>query len=231
VGQTVIAIGNPFGLSGTMTMGIISALGRALPSGDLVPGGGYYSSGDIIQTDAALNPGNSGGPLLNLAGEVIGVNSAIRTSAYTDSGEPINSGIGFAISINTVKRIVPSLIENGSFDYPYIGISAIDNLPLTAIEQLELPQTSGAYITTVLPGGPAEEAGLRAGTEQITTPGYTNLFAGGDLIIAADGTPIKIFDDLLGYLLLKKSPGDIITLTVLRDGEQLDIEVVLGVRP
>jgi 2-alkenal reductase len=126
---------------------------------------------------------------------------------------------------------VPSLIENGRFDYPYIGISAIDNLPLEAIEQLNLPQTTGAYITTVLPGGPAEQAGLRAGSEQITTPGYTSLLAGGDLIIAADGMTVRIFDDLLGYLLLNKAPGDTITLTVLRGGEQLDIDVVLGVRP
>jgi S1-C subfamily serine protease len=231
VGQTVIAIGNPFGLSGTMTTGIISALGRALQSGTAVPGGGYYSSGDIIQTDAALNPGNSGGPLLNLSGEVVGVNSAIRTTGYTDTGEPINSGIGFAISINTVKRIVPSLIENGSFDYPYIGISAVDDLPLQAIELLGLPQTTGAYVTTVLPGGPAEKAGIQAGSQVINVPGYTNLYAGGDLIIAADGVPVRIFDDLLGYLLLHKSPGDTITLTVMRGGEQMDIDVILGQRP
>jgi 2-alkenal reductase len=231
VGQSVIAIGNPFGLSGTMTVGIISALGRALPSGTVAPGGGYFSNGDIIQTDAALNPGNSGGPLLNLDGEVIGVNSAIRTTGYTDTGEPVNSGIGFAISINTVKRIVPSLIENGTFDYPYLGLSAVDDLPLQVIELLDLTQTTGAYVTSVIPGGPAEQAGIRAGNQPLTEPGYHPLAAGGDLIIAADGQPIQLFDDLLGYLLLHKSPGDTIVLTILRGGEQMDIEVVLGTRP
>jgi 2-alkenal reductase len=231
VGQTVIAIGNPFGLSGTMTTGIISALGRALPSGSAAPGGGYFSSGDIIQTDAALNPGNSGGPLLNLSGEVIGVSSAIRTASYTDSGEPTNSGIGFAISINTVKRIVPSLISTGSFEYPYLGLSAMDDLPLEVIDQLGLSSMTGAYVTSVIPGGPAEAAGIRAGDQRLTTPGFEGLYTGGDLIIAADGTPVRLFDDLLGYLLLNKVPGDTITLTVLREGEEMEIEVVLGTRP
>lgn len=231
VGQLVIAIGNPFGLSGTMTTGIISALGRSMPSRTVAPGGGYFSSGDIIQTDAALNPGNSGGPLLNLDGEVIGINSALRTSIYTDTGEPINSGIGFAISINTAKRIVPSLIQNGRFDYPYLGLSAVDDLPLDIIELLDLPQPTGAYVTSIIPGGPAEQAGLRAGNRSINVPGYEGLLAGGDLIIAADGEEIRIFDDLLSYLLLHKSPGDPIVLTILRDGEQQELTVTLGTRP
>lgn len=231
VGQSVIAIGNPFGLSGTMTVGIISALARALPSGTVAPGGGYFSNGDIIQTDAALNPGNSGGPLLNLDGEVIGINSAIRTTGYTDTGEPVNSGIGFAISVNTIKRIVPSLIENGRFDYPYLGLSAMDDLTLQVIEQLGLTQTTGAYVTSVIPGGPAEQAGVLAGNQEVATPGYQGLYAGGDLIVAADGQPIQLFDDLLRYLLLHKAPGETIILTVLRGGEQMDIEVVLGTRP
>ncbi len=231
VGQTVVAIGNPFGYSGTMTTGIISALGRALPSSVASSNGGYYSSSDIIQTDAALNPGNSGGPLLNLNGEVIGVNSAISTSSYSDTGEPTNSGIGFAISINTVKRVIPSLITNGKFDYPYLGISALDNLPLEAIQLLDLPRTDGAYVTSVIEGGPAAQAGLQAGTVALTEPGYTSLMKGGDLIIAADGQPVSLFDDLLRYLMLNKSPGDTITLTVIRNGEQIDIPVVLGTRP
>jgi S1-C subfamily serine protease len=231
VGQMVIAIGNPFGLSGTMTTGIISALGRALATGTTAPGGGYFSSGDIIQTDAALNPGNSGGPILNLSGEVIGVTNAIRTATYTDTGEPSNSGIGFAISINTVKRIVPSLIEYGKYDYPYLGISARDDLSLPVIELLGLPRTTGAYVTTVIPGGPAEQAGIHAGDQAITTPGYEGLFAGGDLIIAADGEDIRLFDDLLGYLVLRKVPGETITLTIIREGEEMDIDVILGTRP
>jgi 2-alkenal reductase len=231
VGQSVIAIGNPFGLNGTMTVGIVSALGRSLPSGTAAPSGGYFSNGDIIQTDAALNPGNSGGPLLNLNGEVIGVNSAIRTTAYTNVGEPVNSGIGFAISVNTVKRIVPSLIEKGYFDYPYLGLSAIDDLPLELIELLGLQKTTGAYVTSIIPGGPAEEAGLRAGNRVLNAPGYEGLAAGGDLIIAADGQEIRLFDDLLRYLLLHKAPGDTIVLTVLRDGEEIEIPVTLGTRP
>ncbi|MCS7011670.1 MAG: trypsin-like peptidase domain-containing protein [Anaerolineales bacterium] len=231
VGQLVIAIGNPFGLNGTMTTGIISALGRSLPSGSAAPSGGYFANGDIIQTDAALNPGNSGGPLVNLRGEVIGVNSAIRTTAYTEVGEPVNSGIGFAVSINTVKRIVPDLIAKGKFDYPYLGISAVDDLPLHAIEALGLPRTTGAYVTSVIPGGPAEKAGLRSGTQSLGEEFSNALKAGGDLIIAADGREIRLFDDLLKYLLLNKRPGDKIVLTVLRGNQQLDIEVTLGTRP
>lgn len=231
VGQTVIAIGNPFGLSGTMTTGIISALGRALPSGSVAPGGGYFSTSDIIQTDAALNPGNSGGPLLNLSGEVIGISSAIRTSSYTGSGEPTNSGIGFAISINTVKRIVPELIENGSYQYPYIGLSAMDDLSLELLDILELPRTTGAYVTSVIPDGPAEKAGIQAGDQAITTPGYEGLYAGGDLIIAADGKEIVLFDELLSYLVLHKKVGETLTLTVIRGGEEMDIDVILGTRP
>ena len=161
VGQTVIAIGNPFGLSGTMTTGIVSALGRTLDSLNDAPGGGYFTAGDIIQTDAAINPGNSGGPLFNLSGEVIGINRAIRITSYSDDGEPVNSGIGFAISINIVKRVVPSLIERGIYDYPYMGISSISDLSLHSIEALGLERYTGAYVTNVTPGSPAEEAGVQ----------------------------------------------------------------------
>ncbi len=231
VGQIVVAIGNPFGLEGTMTTGVISALGRNLPSNVQATTGGYFSAGDIIQTDAPLNPGNSGGPLLNLRGEVIGVNRAIRTEGYTDMGEPVNSGIGFAVSINVAKRIVPALIANGRFDYPYLGIAAIDNLPLPVIEALELPRFTGAYVTNVVSGGPSERAGLRAGTQAISIPGYGNVNKGGDLIIAVDGQPVHLFDDLISYLTLNKSPGDTVTLTVLRGGEQVDLTVTLGTRP
>ncbi len=231
VGQTVIAIGNPFGLSGSMTTGIISALGRALPTSNQVQGGGYFSNADIIQTDAALNPGNSGGPLLNLNGEVIGINSAIETNNSTASGQPTNSGVGFAISINTVKRVVPSLIQNGKFDYPYLGISTQDDLPLTVIQALGLTKTSGAYVTSVIPGGPADQAGIQAGTQPINLAGYQGLNKGGDLIIAIDGQPVVTFDDMIRYLALHKSPGDTVTLTVLRGDQQMDIPVVLGKRP
>lgn len=227
VGQTVIAIGNPFGLSGTMTTGIISALGRTLESQNDAPGGGFFTAGDIIQTDAAINPGNSGGPLFNLSGEVIGVNRAIRTTSYTGTGEPINSGIGFAIAINIVKRVTPVLIAEGKYDYPYLGISSIDELNLPQIEALGLQSFTGAYVTSVTPDGPADQAGIRAGDE-ISSSG---LPAGGDLIIAIDDEPTLRFDDMLRYLINNKSPGDTVVLTVLRDEEQVDVTVTLGKRP
>jgi 2-alkenal reductase len=195
-----------------------------------VQGGGYYSNADIIQTDTALNPGNSGGPLLNLNGEVVGINSAIETTGYTTSGEPLNSGIGFAISINTVKRIVPSLIETGKFEYAYLGISSRDDLPLTVIEALGLKSTSGAYVTNVTPGGPSDLAGIQAGAQPLDLAGYQALNKGGDLVVAIDGQPVVTFDDMIRYLALHKSPGDTVTLTVLRGDQQLEIPVVLGKR-
>ncbi len=228
VGQTVVAIGNPFGLSGTMTTGIISALGRTLDSQREAPGGSFFTAGDIIQTDAAINPGNSGGPLFNLNGEVIGVNRAIRTTAMTSMGEPVNSGIGFAISINIVKRVVPVLIETGKYDYPYLGISSVDELSLAQIEALGLKSYTGAYVTGVAANGPAQKAGIRAGEQTTSQQG---LPAGGDLIIAIDGQPVLRFDDLLKYLINNKSPGDTVVLTVLRGEEKVDIPVVLDKRP
>jgi 2-alkenal reductase len=236
IGQIVIAIGNPWGLNGTMTTGIISAMGRALNSGPQTAAGGSFSTGDIIQTDAALNPGNSGGPLLNLNGEVVGINGAIRSDTATATGEPVNSGIGFAISINTIKRVIPSLISKGRYDYPYLGITGYSSpdspdMPLELINALGLKSTTGAYVLSVASGGPSDRAGLRAGTTPLTTPGYTSLNSGGDLIIAADGQKINNFDDLITFLALHKSPGDTVALTVLRGDQQLNIPVVLGTRP
>jgi 2-alkenal reductase len=228
VGQTVVAIGNPFGLRGTMTVGIVSALGRTLPSMKEAPGGGTFVAGDIIQTDAALNPGNSGGPLLNLNGEVIGVNRAIRTEGYTLEGEAVNSGIGFAVSVNMVKRVVPVLIERGYYAYPYMGISAIDDLSLREVEILGLKAYTGAYVIKVVPGSPADRAGVRAGK---TPTEIKDVNAGGDLIIAADGRPILSYDDLIRYLFTHKSPGDTIVLTVLRGEERLDLTLRLSERP
>ncbi len=227
VGQTVVAIGNPYGLSGTMTEGIVSAKGRTLESLRLSNSGNPYSSGDIIQTDASINPGNSGGPLLNLNGEVIGINRAIRTSGTSISGDPVNTGIGFAISINIVKKVVPILIQNGHYDYPYLGVTAREELILPEIEALNLPRTTGAYIVDVTSGGPADRAGLRAGSTRTSISG---LYAGGDLIIAVDQRPVNVFGDLLGYLLSNKSPGDSITITIMRDGQQKDVEVILDKR-
>ena len=228
VGQTVIAIGNPFGLSGTMTTGIVSALGRTLGSEREAPGGGFFTAGDLIQTDAAINPGNSGGPLFNLNGEVIGINRAIRTDNFTTSLDPVNSGIGFAIAINIVKRVTPVLIAEGKYDYPYLGISSIDELSLPQIEALGLKSFTGAYVTSVTSNGPADRAGIRAGEQSPSTAG---LNAGGDLIIAIDSQPIQNFDDLLRYLINNKSPGDTVVMTVLRGDEQMDIPVTLGKRP
>jgi S1-C subfamily serine protease len=229
VGQTVVAIGNPFGLSGTMTTGIISALGRTLDSVREAPGtgGNFFTAGDIIQTDAAINPGNSGGPLFNLNGEVIGINRAIRTTNFTTTGEPVNSGIGFAVAINIVKRVTPSLISNGKYDYPYLGISSLPDLNLTEIDALGLKSFTGAYVTSVNPGGPADKAGIRAG-DQTTS---TGLNAGGDLITAIDGQTIHSFDDLLRYLINNKVPGDTVVLTVMRGQEKVDIPVTLDKRP
>jgi S1-C subfamily serine protease len=228
VGQTVVAIGNPFGLSGTMTEGIISAKGRNIESIRQTADGKSFSAGDVIQTDASINPGNSGGPLLNLQGEVIGVNKAIRTTGTTATGEPVNSGIGFAVSINIVKRVMPSLISKGSYDYPYLGVSAIDELDLTMQEALGLPQSMGAYLVEVVPGGPAEQAGLKAGTQDTSLQG---LKSGGDLIIAIDGHPVAVYADLIGYLMTQKSPGDQAVLKILRDGKEQEVTITLGKRP
>ena len=236
VGQIVVAIGNPWGMDNTMTTGIVSALGRTVRTGTQTTSGGFFSTGDIIQTDAALNPGNSGGPLLDLNGTVIGVNSQIRTDAYTTAGEPVNSGVGFAISVNTVKRVIPSLIGTGKVDYPYLGISAYStvdspDMPLALINALGLKNTYGAYVMSVAAGGPSDKAGIHAGTIPLNFQGVTGLNSGGDLIIAADGHKISNFDDLISYLAVYKSPGDTVNLTVLRGSQQLDIPVILGTRP
>ena len=222
VGQRVIAIGNPFGLNGTMTIGIVSGLGRTLESTVSAPGGGSFSAPDIIQTDAAINPGNSGGPLLNLNGEVIGVNKAI------ESQTGVNSGIGFSIASNTIKRIAPALISDGKFVYPYLGIGSTDDLTLAEIEALSLSQTTGVYVTVVTAGGPADAAGLRAGDRPTSIEG---LSAGGDLIISIDGHSLRTFSDLLSYLVNETSVGQTVTLTILRDGTQQDVAVTLGARP
>jgi S1-C subfamily serine protease len=228
VGQTVVAIGSPFRFNGTMTTGIVSSLGRTLTSLRTAPGGNFFTAGDIIQTDAAINPGNSGGPLLNLNGEVIGVNRAIETYNINAEADPINSGIGFAIAINSVKRVVPSLISQGSYDYPYLGITSLSEINLLQQEALGLSQSNGAYVTSITPNSPADHAGLRGGNEETK---IVNLYSGGDLIIAIDGRPIMTFSDLLTYLIQEKSPGDIVTFTILRGEQEIQLELTLGKRP
>ncbi|HEX7973177.1 MAG TPA: trypsin-like peptidase domain-containing protein [Anaerolineales bacterium] len=228
VGQTVVAIGNPFRLNGTMTVGIVSGLGRTVQSLHTTSDGGSFSAADVIQTDAAINPGNSGGPLLNLNGQVIGVNESIRTTTFSSQGQPVNSGIGFAISANILKRVLPSLIANGKYDYPYLGITSQNDITLAEQEALGLSQSTGVYITGVVSGGPADKGGLRFGSRNTSIDG---LKAGGDLIIGVDGRAVYTYNDLIGYLVENKSPGDKVTLTVLRDGKQTPVELTLDKRP
>jgi len=227
VGQTVVAIGNPYGLSGTMTVGIVSARGRVLDSMRQTESGTFYSSGDTIQTDALINPGNSGGPLLNLNGEVIGVNRAIQTAGTSITGGAVNTGIGFAISSNTVRRVVPALIETGTYAYPYLGLSSYSNMSLAMVEALKLPQSTGAYVASVVAGGPADQAGIKGGTQPTAVQRLTT---GGDLIIAVDGIEIKDFSELMSYLVLNASVGDDIVLTIIRSGKTMDVTVTLGQR-
>jgi len=228
VGQYVAAIGNPFGLSGTMTVGIVSARGRLLESLRAAPSGGFFTSSDLIQTDAAINPGNSGGPLLNMSGEVIGINRAIRTSEE-GNGMLSNSGIGFAVPIDIVKRVAPFLIRDGKYDYPYLGIISRENLTLVEKEALGFSsEVTGAYVVEVPKNGPASDAGMRGGTTETI---FADLPAGGDLIIAVDEEPIRSFSDLLAYLVTNKSPGDEMEITVLREGQETVLMVILEKRP
>ena len=225
VGQSVIAIGNPQGLNGTMTQGIISALGRTLDSMHFAPGGGAFATGNIIQTDAAINPGNSGGPLINLNGEVIGINSAISTTSIDMRGQPVNSGLGFAISIDTAKNVIPDLIEFGSHDTPFVGIQVLSEVSLFVQEELDLPQSTGVYVLEVTPGSPADLAGLRGTDSDDSIP------LGGDLIIAIDDLEVQNFEDFMGYLLTYKKPGDEVVISAIRHGKVLEFEVKLGERP
>jgi len=221
VGQMAIAIGNPFGLQNTLTVGVVSGLQRSLagPSND----SGRFRIANVIQTDAAVNPGNSGGPLLNIRGEVIGVNTAISS----DTG--VFDGVAYAVPSNAVRRIVPALIAQGRYTYPWIGISMQDVSPPLA-EALDLGTERGVLVTSVVADGPAERAGLRAGTRDIDIGGQT-WRAGGDVIIAVDGQPVTSADELIGFTQLEASVGDNVTFTIVREGQELPLTVVLGERP
>jgi len=224
VGQLAIAIGNPFGLEGTMTVGIVSALGRSLPAGDGLTGGPVYSIPNVIQTDAPINPGNSGGVLLNDTGEVIGVTTAIESPVRA------NAGIGFVIPSSIVERVIPELIENGSYAHPYLGISGISLFPdLAEAMDLEKDQR-GALVAVVVPGGPAEKAGLRGSEDQVSIDGM-DMFVGGDVITAIDGEAVEDMDDLIAYLSANVVVGQEVVLSVLRDGKEIDIVVTLEARP
>jgi len=219
VGQTVIAIGNPWGLSGTLTRGVISALGRTIPALTV------FSIPQAIQTDAAINPGNSGGPLLNLDGEVIGVNAQIETGGTGRA----NTGVGFAIPVSIVQRVVPVLINDGHYNWPWLGVSGYDVNP-TLVEAMNLPVERGAYIAEVVAGGPALQAGLR-GANNVSEVNGRTVEVGGDVVTAVDGQIVNTFDDLLVYLALHTSPGQEITLTIVRDGEFQEVVVLLAERP
>jgi serine protease Do len=224
VGHSVVAIGNPFGEEGTMTTGIISALGRTLASQSTTSSGGTFSIPNVIQTDAAINPGNSGGPLMNLQGEVIGVNAAIESSVRQFSG------VGFAIPSSIVARVVPVLIDKGSFSHPWLGLSGTDLTPeLRKAMNLDPGQT-GVLVITVDQDGPAKKAGLQGSANETTIDGVP-VQVGGDLIVGIDKVSVKQFDDLLSYLSEDTSVGQKVTLHILREGSPLDLQVTLGARP
>jgi 2-alkenal reductase len=226
VGQRAIAIGNPFGFAGTLTSGIVSALGRSIPA---VTG---FQIPMAIQTDAAINPGNSGGPLLNDRGQVIGVNAQIRSEVRS------NSGVGFAIPVNIVQRVVPALIEDGAYQHAYLGVSGQTYSPAWAEALGYSIQDRGAYVLSTAEGGPASRAGLRPASGEtdivlgIGPGGLEYLRRGGDLIVGIDGQPISTFEDILIYLESFKSPGETVTLTVRQaDGSSREVPITLGARP
>jgi S1-C subfamily serine protease len=211
VGDQVIAIGNPYGLAGTMTTGIVSQVGRLVPAPDV-----EFSVPDVIQTDAAINPGNSGGPLLNLRGEVVGINFAA-----------LQQGLGFAIPINLIQKAVPVLIEKGNYTHPYLGFSGttltsdlaatIENIP---------PGVKGVYVNTLVEGGPADKAGLQG----VTIDQYGRKH-GGDVIVGVDGDNIREFEQLVSYLGANTVPGDNIVLDVIRNGTDIELNAIMGERP
>ena len=226
IGETVVAIGNPFGLSGSMTVGIVSGLGRLLPSnenGENLGTTSSFSIPNIIQTDAAINPGNSGGPLIDTQGRVIGINTAI----FSTTG--VYSGVGFAIPSNTISKVAQSLIQTGSYRHPYIGIIGLSLTPDLA-KQIGLTQTKGVLITSITKGSPAEKADLRAGTTTKTLNGR-DFDVGGDIILKIDNRDVTKIDDILAYLESQKHVGDKVHLTILRDNTIRELDLVLGERP
>ena len=217
VGETITAIGNPFGLSGSMTSGIVSQLGRLLPSES------GFSIPDIIQTDAAINPGNSGGPLLNVYGEVVGINTAIQST----TGE--FTGVGFAIPSQTISKIVPRLIEEGEYKHPWIGISGRD-VDLDLAGMLNLKEAVGFLIITVVDDSPAHKAGLMGSDQTVEIDGGAHAI-GGDIIMSVDGIEVRKIDDILVHLQSTKEVGDEMVLEILRDGKITEVTIILQARP
>ena len=217
VGQTAIAIGNPFGLDSSMTQGIISQTGRSIR----VEGG--FSIRNVIQTDAAINPGNSGGPLLNREAEVVGVNTAIETQSGGFQG------VGFAIPANTVQRVVPKIIEEGEYEHPWIGVRGRDVSPGIA-EAMDLENSSGFLVLEVVNGSPAEQAGLQPSTRPVEIEG-NEMLVGGDVIVGINGKKMRGIDDVLEFLALETDVGDEVTMEVIRDGERVQTNLTLDSRP
>ena len=217
VGEPITAIGNPFGLSGSMSSGIVSQIGRLLPTDS------GYSIPDVIQTDAAINPGNSGGPLLNMMGGVVGINTAIqsRTGEFT--------GVGFAIPSQTVVKIVPTLIENGEYQHPWIGVSGRD-IDLDMAKVMELEDTLGFLIITVVEDSPASKAGLIGSEKTIQVDGI-DYSIGGDIILSVDGMDVRKIDDILIHLQRVKTVGDEMVLEILRDSKMIEVTITLQERP
>lgn len=224
VGQRAVAIGNPFGLEGTLTSGIISALGRSLPAEN-----NNFRIPEIIQIDAAVNPGNSGGPLLNSYGEVVGVVSAIVPRQMA-MGERSFLGVGFAIPGNLVQRIAPELIEQGSYQHAWIGVVG-DTVTPEIAEAMSLESARGALVIQVLSNSPARKAGLRGGAQEFTTREGLLTAIGGDVIIKIDDEAVNNFDDLISFLSRRGKVGETVTLTIIRDGKQRQIDLTLSARP
>jgi len=218
VGDYVVAIGNPYGLADSMTLGIVSAVGREMDAT------GNYKIVDVIQTDAAINPGNSGGPLLNMRGEVVGINTAILSETNQFSG------IGFAIPSDTIIREIGSLIQTGSYAHPLLGITGTDLTP-GIIDAMNLPvETKGALVVSVTSGGPCAAADIRGSDRQVTIDG-TSTSIGGDVITAIDGAAVRTFYDLMYYMERSNRPGDVVELTIIRAGSTIHVPVTLGTRP
>jgi 2-alkenal reductase len=220
VGQRAIAIGNPFGKETSLTVGVVSARGRTLEGRE------QYSIADVIQTDAAINPGNSGGPLFNSRGEVIGVNTAI------DSETGVFAGIGYAVPANTVAKVTRALIETGDYQHPYLGVQMSGSVTTLIARQLNLPVTQGVFVSNVPDGGPAAAAGLRGTTDEVTVNGFSYPDpAKSDIILRINGQPVRNSTDLIDYLATDTEVGQTITLSVLRNGQEQDIQVTVGARP
>jgi serine protease Do len=225
VGEIAIAIGNPYGFEGSMTVGNVSGVGRDLPSSQVDQNSGAtYSIPEIIQTDASINPGNSGGVLVNDQGQVIGVTSALESASGS------SSGVGFAIPAQIVSKVVPELIKSGKYEHPYLGISGTDMTPDIA-QAMNLPaETRGAMVIQVTDGGPASKAGLLGSNDSVTINGVQGTI-GGDVVTAIDGQTIKSMSDIIAYLAVNTQVGQTVSLTILRNGQTQTVDVTLGSRP